>query len=333
MIRLRKNATITLQLLLENILMIKKRHFYIVIGILLVGFIIGSFFDLQINEAIYSDRNPFGVAMASFGTYPCYAGLSFAAGGLLVTSLKKKDLNIFWKLASWFLTALGYGLSVWLGSKDVPSINGFNNEALKIPFLIINIFVFGGIGALGFFTCKKGDENELWIALMVMAAIFLLALLPTSFLIKLVIHRPRYRYVVRSGDVAFHNWWQSFGEYKNYLQGNPVLYGIEISKEEFKSFPSGHSGSAAIMMMTLPYLSMFFKKLKGKETMLFYIGFAWTLLMMFSRILVGAHFLTDTCMGAMIIMIVYCIIHVFASSKGWVFKKVDEPQAEAEQCK
>ena len=313
--------------------MIKKRHFYIVIGILLVGFIIGTFLDLQINEALYSDRNPFGIAMAAFGTYPCYAGLAFCAGGLLVTSLKKKDLNIFWKLVSWFLTALGYGLAVWLGSKDVPSINGFNNEALKIPFLIINVFVFGGVGALGFFVCKKGNADDLWIALMVMAAIFLLALLPTSFLIKLVIHRPRYRYLVRSGDINFRNWWESYGAYKTYLEGNPVIFGLNITKEEFKSFPSGPSGSAAIMMMVLPYLSIFFKKLKGKETMLFYIGFAWTLLMMFSRMLVGAHYLTDTCMGALIITVVYLIIHTFATSKGWIFRKEEAPQVEAEPAK
>ena len=62
--------------------MIKKRHFYIVIGILLAGFIVGSFLYLQINQALYSQGNMFAVMMAAFGTYPCYAGLSFTAGGL-----------------------------------------------------------------------------------------------------------------------------------------------------------------------------------------------------------------------------------------------------------
>lgn len=308
--------------------MIKKRHFYIVIGILLVGFIIGSFLDLQINEAIYSDRNMFGIIMASFGTYPCYAGLSFAAGGLLVTSVKKKDLHIVWKIVSWVLAAIGYIVSVWLGSKDVPSVNGFNNDALELPFTIANILVFAGVGALGFIVCNKGDENKLWIALMVMAVIFLVALLPTSFLIKLVIHRPRYRYVVRGGDIAFHHWWESYKDYQTYIEGNHVFDGVEVTKEEFKSFPSGHSGSAAIMMMVLPYLSMFFNKLKGKETMLFYIGFGWTVVMMFSRLLVGAHYLSDTCMGALIVVVVYFIGHSFAASKGWVYPQEKQPEQE-----
>ena len=306
--------------------MIKKRHFYIVIGILLAGFIVGSFLDLQINQAIYSQGNMFGVIMASFGTYPCYAGLSFAAGGLLITSIRKKDLHIIWRIVSWGLAALGYGLSVWLGSKDVPSVNGFNNEALEMPFVLANIFVFAGFTALGFIVCNKGDENKLWMSLMVMAIIFLLALLPTSFLIKLVLHRPRYRFVVNSGEIAFHNWWESYGAYKEYIEEGHILYGHLITKEEFKSFPSGHSGSAAIMMMVLPYLSMFFKKLKGKETMMFYIGFAWTLLMMFSRLLVGAHFLTDTCMGALIVVVVFYIGHEIATRKGFIYKDEYHPQ-------
>lgn len=308
--------------------MIKKRHFYIVIGILLAGFIVGSFLDLQINQALYSQGNMFGVIMAAFGTYPCYAGLSFTAGGLLITSLKKKDLHIVWRIISWFLVALGYGLSVYLGSKDVPSVNGFDNKQLLLPTMAINVFIFAGFGALGFLVCKKGDMNTLWIALMVMAVIFILALIPTSYLIKLVIHRPRYRFVVNSGEIAFHNWWESYGAYKEYVAEEHTLYGHLITKEEFKSFPSGHSGSAAIMMMVLPYLSIFFKKLKGKETMMFYIGFAWTLLMMFSRMLVGAHFLTDTCMGALIVTVVYYIGHTIATHKSLIYKEEYHPETQ-----
>lgn len=308
--------------------MIKKRHFYIVIGILLAGFIVGSFLDLQINQALYSQGNMFGVIMVAFGAYPCYAGLSFTAGGLLITSLKKKDLHIVWRIISWFFVALGYGLSIYLGSGDVSSVNGFDNKQLLLPTMAINVFVFAGFATLGFFVCKKGDMNTLWIAFMVMAAVFILALLPTSYLIKLVIHRPRYRFVVNSGEIAFHNWWESYGAYKEYVAEEHTLYGHLITKEEFKSFPSGHSGSAAIMMMVLPYLSLFFKKLKGKETLMFYIGFAWTLLMMFSRMLLGAHFLTDTCMGALIVVVVVYIGHEIATRKGLIYKEEYHPEAQ-----
>ena len=83
------------------------------------------------------------------------------------------------------------------------------------------------------------------------------------------------------------------------------------------------------MMMVLPYLSLFFNKLKGKETIMFYIGFGWTLVMMFSRMLVGAHFLTDTCMGALIVVVVFYIGHEIANPKGFIYKDEYHPQQEA----
>ena len=91
---------------LEERLMIKKRHFFIVFGILLTGLVLGSIFDLQIDQILFSKNNVFGLIMASFGVYPCYAGLAFIGGGLLATTLKRKDLHIVIKILSFALAAL-----------------------------------------------------------------------------------------------------------------------------------------------------------------------------------------------------------------------------------
>ena len=45
----------------------KRFHLFIIVGILLVGFIVGSFFDLQIDQALFNENNGFGLFMASFG--------------------------------------------------------------------------------------------------------------------------------------------------------------------------------------------------------------------------------------------------------------------------
>jgi hypothetical protein len=42
----------------------KRYHFYIVAGILLIGLIIGSFLDLQINSAIFNKTNVFGLIVS-----------------------------------------------------------------------------------------------------------------------------------------------------------------------------------------------------------------------------------------------------------------------------
>ena len=305
--------------------MVKKRHFIIVISILLVGLILGSFFDLEINKAIFSENNTFSLIMASFATYPGYGGLAFIGGGFFGTTFKRKDMHIGLKILSYFLSVLAYGMSVWLCAKDMPSVNGFNNPALTVPSYLIAALVFAGIFYFAFSVTKRGDRQRLWIALMVMAVIFVVGLLPVGFIVKRIMHRPRYRFFVRTNPDLFHNWWERFADYKSVLydaDGNAVKIGANtMTSEEFKSFPSGHSGTAAIVMMFLPYMSIFFPKLKGKETLFFYIGFGWTLVMMFSRMLCGAHYLTDTCMGALIVLIVFFAVHVFTVKKGWIYKE------------
>ena len=306
--------------------MVKKRHFIIVMSILFVGLVIGSFLDLQINQGLFSKNNGFGIFMAAFGTLPSYAGLAFLAGGLFGSTLKRKDLHVAIRVTCYIAAVIAYGVSVYLGSKDAPSPNGFNDEKFRIPFLLASAVVFAGVAYLGFRACFKKDKKELWALTIVMIFIYAVGLIPVSYVIKLFIHRPRFRYLVNSGEISFHNWWESYKAYKDYLATNPMIDGIEITKEEFKSFPSGHSGAAAILMMFLPYMSAFYNKLKGKEVIMFYIGFAWALVMMFSRMLVGAHYLSDTCMGALILMAIYFITHVFAHSKGWIFKEQIEKQ-------
>ena len=306
----------------------KRYHLLIIIGILLVGFVLGSFFDLQIDKALWSENNPFGLIMASFGVYPCYAGLAFVGGGLMSTTLKRKELPLWCKLLCYFLSGLALIMAVYLCGGEWPSVNGYNVPQLEwLSFLIAGV-VFAGVYCAGYLVCRKGDVKQLWAMLLVMVVIFTMSLLPAGFVIKLIIHRPRYRYLVRTGVLPFYNWWENCANYKDYIGGH--IDGFPITKEDFKSFPSGHSGTGMIMAMFLSYAPIFFKKLKGKETIMFYIGVLWGLTMMFSRMLVGAHYLTDTCMGSLIVMVVFYIANEFAYKKGFFETKVEEDEPVAE---
>jgi membrane-associated phospholipid phosphatase len=297
----------------------KRFHLLIVIGVILVGFIIGSFFDLQIDQAIFQRNNGFGLFMASFGVYPCYACFAFVGGALLISSIKRKELPNWVKIISYVLSGVIYVMAVYLAAKEMPSANGYNNEKLTIVSYAVAAVVFAGCFVGGVFACKNRDNlKQIWVLSLVIVVIFTVALLPAGFLIKLVIHRPRYRLAVNGELTSFYNWWQMFPEYKNYISSpeHPIFVnGVEVTKEEFKSFPSGHSGTGMIMAMFLPFAAFFFPKLKGKEIILFYIGAAWGFLMMFSRLLVGAHYLTDTCMGSLICMVTFYVVNEFAIHK------------------
>ena len=98
----------------------------------------------------------------------------------------------------------------------------------------------------------------------------------------------------------------------------------KLPSDDFKSFPSGHSGAGMILAMSLPLMTYFFPKLKGKNTILFYVGVAYGLLMMFSRLLVGAHYLTDTCMGSLIVMVVFYVANEIMIRQGFL----DDPKVE-----
>ena len=299
-----------------------KKRFYIliVIGVLLAGFIVGSFLDLQIDEALFSKNNGFGLFMASFGVYPCYAGLAFIGGGLLCTTLRRKELPLWGKIICYVLSAVAYGMAIYLCGRELPSSNGYNNPKLAIPSYAICAVLFGGVYVGGYAVCRKGDQRQLWNILLVMTVIFVVALLPAGFVIKLLIHRPRFRLYMEDAEIPFRNWWDSFKEYKEFINSHPDGFtypsGLPLTKEEFKSFPSGHSGTGMIMAMFLPFATFFFPKLKGKEAYLFFGGVAYGFLMMFSRMLVGAHYLTDTCMGSLIVMVVYYVVNEFAIRKG-----------------
>ena len=123
----------------------KRYHLLIIIGILLVGFVLGSFFDLQIDKALWSENNPFGLIMASFGVYPCYAGLAFVGGGLMSTTLKRKELPLWCKLLCYFLSGLALIMAVYLCGGEWPSVNGYNVPQLEwLSFLIAGL-VFVGV--------------------------------------------------------------------------------------------------------------------------------------------------------------------------------------------
>ena len=109
-------------------------------------------------------------------------------------------------------------------------------------------------------------------------------------LIKIPWGRPRMRLVAVDERACFLPWWQPGTDLRD------TLVAAGVAAEEFKSFPSGHTANASALMLLclLPRLS---SKLEGKQTALFLTGFVWAVLVALSRIIMGAHYLTDTMAG------------------------------------
>ena len=281
----------------------KRFHFYIIGGVLLVGLFLGSFFDLQINSAIFNKTNVFGLIVSSFGMIPGYGCLSLLGGALFYITLKNTEFKTWLKLILYAASAAMFGISIYFLGKDVFSVNGFENKKLYwLGFVIMGV-IMCGVFYLGTLLAKKNENPKMWIIILVLAAAIFMALVPGVTLFKSIMHRPRYRVAIYEGYASFHNWWEPCKGYKDTINAYPGV----LSKEEFKSFPSGHAGASMVGLITLSYLPLFNKNWMKYQTLLFYVAFGWGLVVMFARMLVGAHFLSDVCVGALLTVIFFYI--------------------------
>ena len=289
----------------------KRFHFYILGGVLLIGLILGSFFDLQINTALFNKTNVFGLIVSSFGMIPGYGCLSLLGGALFYITLKSTDFQKWLKAILFVMSAAMFGISIYFLGKDVFSVNGFENKKLYwLGFVIMGV-IMCGVFYLGTLIGKKNENPKMWIIILVLAAAIFMALVPGVTLFKSIMHRPRYRIAVYEGYSSFHNWWEPCKDYKDVINAYPSV----LTKEEFKSFPSGHAGASMVGLISLSYLPLFNKNWMKHQTLLFYIAFAWGLVVMFARMLVGAHFLSDVCVGALLTVVFFYIANEIVVKK------------------
>lgn len=269
-----------------------RLHLYIVLGLFIAGFIVGSFIDQALSNAVFSRDNAFGLTMSAIGTIPGYMILAVLGGGFF--ALGFKDYKKVYRVFLYIIGVLCAGVAIFFTGREFFGPNGFTDAAPKIIGYIITTPIAGGCFYLGYRLTKKSNTPYLWLIFAVAAICIFFALVPGVTMIKAIFHRPRFRTLTLYEGIEFHNWWQRCANYKDLM----AEYGV-IS-EEFKSFPSGHAGASAVFMLGVCLLPLIDKKYEKLVLPLFYGGLAWVLLVSFTRILVGAHFLSDVSMGGIL---------------------------------
>ena len=240
----------------------KRLHLWIALGILVVGLVLGSFFDLQINQALFNKTNVFGLIVSSFGMIPGYGCLSLLGGALFYITLKDQTFKKWLKVLLFGSSAAMFGTSIYFLGKDVFSVNGFENKKIFwLGFVIMGV-IMCGVFYLGILLGKMNENPKMWIIILIVAAAIFMALVPGVTLFKAIMHRPRYRFAIYEGYVDFHNWWEPFKEYDTYKD----MY----AHDNFKSFPSGHTAEASILFATLTFLPLANEKYKKLQMPLFY---------------------------------------------------------------
>ena len=194
---------------------------------------------------------------------------------------------------------------IYFQGDEIASASGFNFEhgiyGLIISLICGAVFMFFGV-----LVGKRNERRDLYKIIVAMGVIVCVGQVFGVKIFKMIMHRPRYRAIATGGldESLYHSWYRRFSDYKDYISD-------VITKDEFKSFPSGHAASSFMAIMFLIYLPYFFPEQLGQTAknrkLLFIIGIVWFGVISVSRLIVGAHYLTDIAFGGMIALISFYI--------------------------
>lgn len=278
--------------------LISRRGLYVVTGVLIALMLIGSVFDYAISLNIFNPSSGFAVFFAAFGEAPAF--LSWVAAGTLLVRHRNRDrrtVGALQILGAAILCALGTLMAIMMPGR-------YLTETSPVLLGTVSVALVAGTVALTW-TVSRGTNRRM--AIRVATVLFLVPLLEILIinLIKIVWERPRMRMLEQTPEASFMHWWLPGYDAKADL----LVAGIEA--EEFKSFPSGHTANAAVAMLMTSFAALK-GSLRRHTEILFYSGFAWALLVAVSRVVIGAHFLTDVTVGLSITFLTIVIAYRIA---------------------
>ena len=271
-----------------------------------VTFVIGTFFDHPIASAIFSGGNIPALVISSLGIYVFCGAFSFYFGAALSQSMK--IANDFKRtIYCSFIIFFGVIVMTVAGGSllDINNLGGIFPEIRRtIPqMIIVFLFVFFPIAVLGFLLGRRNNDPTLGrrivLILNCMAVMFII-----YEIIKTGLPRPRFRLIQEHIDgVDFHAWYDPI---KN---KDELIETFGIYSDNFKSFPSGHTANAILSIAILPGLAAVVPALRNKKKVLFVAGFVFGFLVLASRMVLGAHFLSDVSCGGFIASVMSAVYY------------------------
>lgn len=249
-------------------------------------------YDLDISLAIADSRSLYGRIFEIAGEPPAILFASFnffllAAHRLRCTAFTLKD-----KLLAALFTILGIGTTIFTSVKTADYVIEWQNGSGAIlrpgPIHLSLALLAAAIICAAFIiialTMSKNRLNKLVpiAKSCALAAVYTFAII---WAFKLIWGRVRFRNMY--GDYSLFTPW----------------YAINGFTGGF-SFPSGHTANATVVFTATHYLRFLPTKLSRAKPVIYVALFIWIAAVAFSRVCVGAHFLSDVLFGAAITMLI-----------------------------
>ena len=221
-----------------------------------------------------------------FGEFPSFAGLlAFVAISYGARNRLNKALNVIYSILAFpFMLLLTYVIVFMPFRYRYEFVETGIPQNMQIIIYVLTAILFAGVVYLVFKippeTLRKYRRAAGVVALLVFTEVILVNSLKSLWA------RPRMRSM--ESFEQFKYWWQING---------PVPM-----NEELRSFPSGHTANAFIMVAFLSFLD----KNKAKLYRNFAIfAFIWCGLTALSRVVLGAHFLSDVVFSGYLTVVLY----------------------------
>lgn len=255
--------------------MLKKYRTEIIVFYVLAAaaMVIASFFDLKIDIALNDPSNPFAVWLYRTGEFPSRL-ICPIAGAVIFRCTDKKAVAAIG-------AALCLGGSAYMGYYIGKH---FFVEEYRMAFSLLWGIGFGvaALYAVRFVTVPDEFKRPLFTAAVIGVGVMTAQLL-TVDIMKNLWGRVRFRDLLSSGSCdGFTAWFVINGK-----NGN-------------KSFPSGHTAGAGMsyLLMLLPFID---KKREKYRAVYFWCPFIYTSAVALTRLVMGAHYLSDVAVGGVIV--------------------------------
>ena len=290
----------------------------------IIGVIIGSFLDFKISNAFVDIHDGFGAFIETIGEgLIAYGMVPFGAAMCFVSCWNKKAIG--WRITGIIIILLAIGVNGYILGESLwdkqysPADWNEHDKQFGIFFKQAALAFAVGylwnivVAVITFFLLRQEGNTEMFKAGLIIV-LAMLVQFGVMHLLKRVGGRPRFRALIDQdtknlpvmAGMTYKEWWE-FAWFKN------------PSIDYFKSWPSGHSATAACAIF-LPLIAPFLKwQKKHTGLVLFIVGEAYALLIMIFRVRVGAHFVSDVSMGLLVGTLCCFLVAIITD---WVFKKI-----------
>ena len=271
----------------------KKKRNLLILGIVFIGLMVFfTFADLNVALWIYNPESLFGRFFQIVGTLPLNIVGVFSTVALVMTAEYKFNLST---IVSYVLGAL---LLMFFGFYGCLSFaNALPEGEIVITVATVG-WVFLSIVLVGFIM-KSGNTKALRKAAII-GVIGCAAAVFGPMMIKDFMSRPRFN-TLENPVEQFTYWFQRMPQ---------------TATSSNSSFPSGHSAQSALSLCAL-LVPMFVKKWDNQK---YYKAAGWiaggfTVCVMVSRMVLGAHYGTDVLVGAMLTTTAIAIVDICLAKK------------------